>query len=106
MLECTIPSRTSIFCSLSSRLITKSSSKELARMFQRIGQGVDFGARIVHAERCTACGGDAEAFQERLGAMRACANGNALSVDNHRNVMGMYAGQFEREDAALAGCIA
>ena len=45
--------------------------KELRGLIQRIHQNVDFGPRIVEAKGCTACGGHAEAFQERLGTMRS-----------------------------------
>ena len=49
---------------------------------------IDLGPCIVHPEGRAACGGDAEAFQERHGAMRSGANRNTAPVDHRRDVMG------------------
>src|SRR5690606_38548628 len=102
----TMPSRASHFSSLSSTAMAMSSGKECTGVVERICERVDLGACVVHAERCTACGGNAEPLQERHGAMGAGTNCEAAAIDDHRNVMGMNAREFEGEDRALPRCIA
>ena len=82
------------------------SGKKLACMFQSIDENIDLRTRIVKAERCPACRGDAEKVQERLRTMRACANSHPCPVYHHRHVMGVNTFKLKREDATLARRIA
>src|SRR5690606_33449529 len=47
------------------------SPEEFARLVKRLREHIHLGLRIIHGEGRAACGGHAEALQERLSAMGA-----------------------------------
>src|SRR5271155_3357822 len=77
-------------------------SEQPARLFEPIGQCVHFGPGIVKRERGATSRSHAEAREQRHSAMRAGAHGDAETVDDRRNVMGMGPVHGEGDDRSLA----
>src|SRR6266511_2958786 len=68
---------------------------------QRSDERVDVLAGVVERERWADNGLDAEAAQDRLGAVVARAHGDALLVERGADVLGAEAVEDERHDARL-----
>src|SRR5690606_16288243 len=59
-------------------------------------------SRVIHCERCTACGCYTKTFQEWLGAMCSGTDCYPCPVNNHRYVMRMDPFQLKRDNGSLA----
>ncbi len=68
---------------------------------KRFGQNINLFEGIVHGKRSAAGGGDAEALEQRLGAMGSGAHGHTGAVDHGGHIMGMGALHGEGDDGAL-----
>src|SRR5205085_8840067 len=77
------------------------SPKEVARLDQRLGQGVHLGLGIIHGERGAAGGRDPEPVHQRLGAMVACAHRHTRTVDDGGDVVRVQPIDAEGDDGAL-----
>ena len=77
--------------------------KERLRFDERFGEAIDFAARIIKSEGCAATRGLAELREERHGAMRPGAHGDAGAIDHRGDVMRMRVVEIESDDRPLVG---
>src|SRR5262249_21877105 len=80
------------------------SSEHLLHLVNPSHQGVDLLARVVEGKGCAGGGWDAEAFHERLCAVMAGADGDALFVQDRADIVRMNAVEDEGDSpGALLG---
>ena len=74
--------------------------EDLARLVERVHQPVDVLARVVDVEAGARGRGHAQLAHQRLGAVVAGADADALAVAQLGDVVGVHARQLERDHAA------